>query len=288
MTERGARFALVGDPVSHSVSPAIHRAGFEALGVEASYEAVAVPTGSEVETVLRKLARSGGGNVTIPHKEAAAVAVDRPTAAVRATGACNCFWGTEGGGLAGDNTDVEGFVGAVVALLPSRGLSELDVLLLGAGGAARAVLHACLTEGAREVDVLNRTRSRARRMAREVAGEDAGSDRPRRGGVRVLEGRDELERSYDLVVNATSLGLEPVHPLPLPLDDLEVAAACDLVYRAEGTEWVRHARGLGIPARDGLEMLVRQAAASEERWFGETPPLEVLRKAARRALERAG
>lgn len=291
MADAGRRFALVGDPVAHSVSPAIHRAGFEALGVGATYEAVRVPTGAEVEGKMRELARVGGGNVTLPHKEAAARALDRPTAAVRGTGACNCFWGREDGGLTGDNTDVEGFLGAVAELLPGPppGLDERDVLLLGAGGAARAVLHACRSAGVRSVDVLNRTRSRALRMVREVAGEDAGPARPREGGaVRVLEDRGDLERSYHLVVNATSLGLEPDDALPLRLEGLEVAAVHDLVYGPEGTEWVHYARGLQIPALDGLEMLVRQAAASERQWLGEAPPLGVLREAARAGLERDG
>lgn len=265
-----ALYAVLGRPVSHTLSPALHRAAFAHLGVDAAYGALSV-AGEEVVPVMRALARSGGGgNVTLPYKERAAAALDRPSEAVRATGACNCFWGTETAELAGDNTDVEGFVGAAEGLVPGEdeGLAGLEVLLLGAGGAARAVLHGCLRSGASRIDLLNRTTSRAEEVARDVG---PGGDR-----VRVLEGRREAAERYDLAVNATSLGVDPGDPLPLDLSELEAGGAFDLVYGRETTDWVRHARRLGLPARDGRAMLVRQAAASVERWTGREVPREVL------------
>ncbi len=265
-----ALYAVLGRPVSHTLSPTLHRAAFAHLGVDAAYGALSVADG-EVAAVMGALARSGGGgNVTLPHKERAAAALDRASEAVRATGACNCFWATETGDLAGDNTDVEGFVGAAEGLLPGEGegLAGREVLLLGAGGAARAVLHGCLRSGASRVDLLNRTTSRAEEVAREVG---PGGDR-----VRVLEERRDAAGRYDLAVNATSLGVDPGDPLPLDLSELEVGGAFDLVYGRETTGWVRHARRLGLPARDGREMLVRQAAASVERWTGRQVPREVL------------
>jgi shikimate dehydrogenase len=99
------------------------------------------------------------------------------------------------------------------------------------------------------------------------------------GEVRVLAGPGAVEGPYGLVVNATSLGLDPDDPLPLELDALEAGAAFDLVYGPEGTPWSRQARRRGIPARDGREMLVRQAAASLRRWLGRDPPLSALREA---------
>lgn len=266
-------FALLGRPVAHSASPALHGAAFRGMGVDAVYGALDAAE-AEVAPAMRLLARSGGGgNVTLPHKERAAAALDRPSASVRATGACNCFWGTADGELAGDNTDGEGFLGAVAELVPGEreGLEGLEVLLLGAGGGARAVLHACLRSGAARVDLLNRTRSRAEAAAREVGRGD--------GRVRVLGDRSEAASRYGLAVNATSLGVEEDDPLPLDLSGLEVLGAFDLVYGPRETGWVRHARRLGIPARDGREMLVRQAAASQERWLGRSAPLEVLRRA---------
>lgn len=276
-------FVLLGSPVDHSLSPALHSAAFAALDEDAVYAPLETRSG-ELGAVMRAAARRGGGNVTLPHKEAAAEALDRRSDAVEATGACNCFWG-EDGTLAGDNTDVEGFLDAVAGLVPasdrSDDLRRRRVLLLGAGGAARAVLHGLDRRGAGRVDVLNRTRGRAVRMAGAVAGEDL--------GVRVLEGREEATDRYDLVVNATSLGVAPDDRLPLELEGLEVGAAFDLVYGRDGTRWTRHARRLGIPARDGLGMLVGQAVASLRRWLGRDLPPELpehMDAAARSALER--
>jgi SAM-dependent methyltransferase len=159
-----------------------------------------------------------------------------------------------------------------------EGLAGRRVLLLGAGGGARAVLHACREEEVEAVHVLNRTVANAEAAVREVGGGD------RRFSV--LAGREGLDARYDLVVNATSLGLDAEDPLPMELADLEVGAAFDLVYGPAGTAWTRHARRLGIPARDGLEMLVRQAAASLRRWLGVEPPVEAMRRAARSAADR--
>jgi shikimate dehydrogenase len=265
--------------VAHSLSPALHAASFEALGMDAVYAALRV-LDEELESVMRVVARQGGGgNVTLPHKERAAAVVDDPSEAVRATGACNCFWGDGTGELRGDNTDVSAFTEASRSVR-TEGPVDARILLLGAGGAARAVLRGALSAGAREVHVLNRTVERAFRMASDVAARG-----PEEGGrVRVLESRDEADVPYDLVVNATSLGIDPDDPLPLELADREVRAVLDLVYGPEETAWVRRARELDIRARDGLEMLVLQGAASVERWTGQRPPLQPMRRAARRRI----
>lgn len=283
-------FVLLGSPVDHSLSPALHQAAFRALEADAVYAAVEAEA-AEVEPVMRAVARSGGGNVTLPHKERAAEAVDRASRAVEATGACNCFWRTPDGDLAGDNTDVEGFLAAVAGLLPDAtapaeeggGLAGRRVLLLGAGGGARAVLHGLDRVGAGRVDVLNRTRERADRMVERVPGGEL--------DARVLRRREDAAGRYDLVVNATSLGLEPDDRLPVELGELEAGAVFDLVYAPGGTRWSRHARSLGVPARDGLEMLVRQAAASLRRWMDAEPPpeaTEAMRDAARAAAGPGG
>lgn len=271
-------FALLGSPVSHSVSPVIHRAAFGALGLEATYVAVEVFSG-ELETAVRAWARGGGGNVTLPYKRRVARLLDRASAEVSSTGSCNCFWWEAEGALAGDNTDVAGFRSAVRELLGENGLGGGRVILLGAGGAARAVLAACVEEGVGRVDLLNRTAERARRMANEVAGSG--------GLVRTLTEPGESEPPYDLVVQATSLGLQPTDPLPPSAADLGGRAALDLVYARRETRWTREARAAGLPARDGLAMLVYQAVLSIRRWFpGVEPPYEAMRRAAERALGR--
>lgn len=272
-------FALLGDPVAHSLSPALHAAAFEALGMDAVYTALRVLEG-ELASVMRAVARQGGGgNVTLPHKERAAALVDDPSEAVRATGACNCFWGDGAGGLRGDNTDVVAFTEASRSVR-TEGPADATILLLGAGGAARAVLLGALSAGAREVHVLNRTVERAVRMVSEVAERESGDGER----ARVLGSRDEADVPYDLVVNATSLGIDPDDALPLDLVDREVGAVLDLVYGPNETAWVRRARELEIRAHDGLEMLVLQGAASVERWTGRRPPLEPMRRAVRKRI----
>ncbi len=269
VTARSRVFALVGDPVAHSFSPVIQNAAMQGTGMDGVY--VAVRAGAdEMVALVRGLARAGGGgNITLPHKEKAATVVEAPSAAVRKTGACNTFWLQEGK-IHGDNTDVEGFSRAVEAFLGSPPRIP-RVLVLGAGGAARACLVALMDRGAREIHLLNRTGERARAVARRIGGEK----------VRVLEDRRAVEgESYDLVVNTTRLGLEPDDPTPLDLGVLERAGAVmDLAYGPGETRLVKEAREMGIRAADGSEMLLQQGAVAFERWWGVAPPLELMRAA---------
>jgi shikimate dehydrogenase len=262
------RFGLLGDPVSHSLSPTIYRAAFRHFGIQASYEAVLVPRGrpGSLARAMADLAASGGGNVTVPHKLEAAVLVDIGLPASRRTGACNCFWMDEAGRLVGDNTDVGGFLRAL-RQLEGLDLPGAAVLLLGAGGAARAVAVACGEAGAGSIAVRNRRSDKAREMIHGV-----GLERT----ARVVAEGEVRDRSYDLVVNATSLGLSADDPLPLRLDGVDARYAMDLVYGPEGTAWTAHAAGLGIPTCDGLWMLVNQAILSVERWFGPQTDVEGL------------
>lgn len=266
-------FAILGKPVAHSLSPAIQNAALRAAGLDGRYVAIACEA-ADVAPVMRTLARAGGGgNVTVPHKRRAAAALDDPTAAVGRTGACNTFWG-EGARILGDNTDVEGARRALRALLagPARGIR---VLLAGAGGGARAAVAALIDEGAAEVHVINRTLARARAMAGEVG--DA--------RVRVVSDARTLEgRAFDLVLNATSLGLDRRDPLAVDLGRLgPVGAVMDMVYAPSGTPLTAAARTRGIPAMDGGEMLLRQGAAAFERWWGREAPLSAMREALERA-----
>ena len=261
--------SLLGDPVNHSLSPITQNAAFQAAGVDGTYVALRCEQ-RDLAGFIQGISRAGGGgNVTLPHKERAAAVLDVASEAVKRTGACNTFWG-ENGRVHGDNTDVEGFKRAAGLFLdgPPEGFR---VLLLGAGGAARASLVALLDEGVREVVILNRSTERARAVARRIGG-----DR-----VRVADGTIPIEgEHFDLVLNATRLGLEEGDPLPFELSRLERAAAViDLVYGPAGTPFVRAASGLGIRATDGGEMLVQQGAVAFERWWGLPAPLEAMREA---------
>lgn len=265
-------FALLGDPVSHSLSPAFQNAAFRAAGLDAVYVALRCAADA-LPGLLRGIARAGGGgNVTVPHKSLAARAVDRPSGAVLRTGACNAYW-MEDEAVHGDNTDVAGAAAAVAALL-GRAPAGARVLLLGAGGAASAALCALADAGAERIVIANRTPERARGLA----------GRFRTPGVRVDVADSAAALAgerFDLAVHCTSLGLRPDDALPLDPEAarVSVGAALDLVYARGETRWVREMRARGVPAADGKEMLLQQGAAAFRRWWGTEPPLEVMRAA---------
>lgn len=260
--------ALLGNPVRHSLSPSFQNAAIQAAGLDAAYLALRC-TPSALPTMLHGIASAGGaGNITVPHKEAAASAVQRATDAVLRTGACNTFW-SEDGSIHGDNTDVAGFLKALESLLGGSPAGA-RVLLLGAGGSATAVVYALASARASEIVVTNRTPERARALCERMAGERIPLQMRSIGSV--------ASESFDLVVNATSVGLRPEDPLPLSLDSGPAfSAAFDLVYAPERTPWINALRFRGVPAEDGLEMLLHQGAAAFERWFGIEAPLQAMR-----------
>jgi shikimate dehydrogenase len=259
--------ALLGDPVSHSLSPAFQNAAFREAGVDGVYLALRCDA-AEVPGLLRGIARAGGGgNVTIPHKGVAARAVERRTDAVARTDACNTYW-SEKGEVWGDNTDVAGVTESVRSLLggPPRGARAL---VIGAGGAARATVAALAAGGAGEVVVVNRTPERSRSLVERF--EDA--------PVRGARWEELTGEAFDLAVNATSLGLHPSDPLPADPSTLRAAAALDLVYAPGGTRWLHALQAAGVPAIDGIEMLIHQGVASFRRWWGVEPSVDAMRAA---------
>ncbi|HEU0012759.1 MAG TPA: shikimate dehydrogenase [Longimicrobium sp.] len=261
-------YALLGDPVGHSLSPAFQNAAFRALGLDAVYVALRC-SAEDVPGLVRGIARAGGGgNVTVPHKETAARAVDVASEAVRITGACNAFW-LQDGAVHGDNTDVEGAEQALRRLLgdaPPR-----SALLVGAGGSARALLLALIRLGAQRVVIINRSPARAAELRARFEGMGA--------AIEVRSPADDLSReSFDVAVNSTPLGMREGDALP-PTGGARFAAAFDAVYSRAGTRWVAELAGRGIPALDGKEMLLHQGAGAFRRWWGVEPPLEVMRAA---------
>ncbi len=259
-------FALLGDPVAHSFSPSMQNAAMRAHGLDAVYVALRIAH-ADVRPVLRALALAGGGgNVTVPHKVEAAAALDGRTKAVLATGACNTFW-CEAGRVVGDNTDVHGFVTAVQRL--AGPLHGGHVLVMGAGGAAAAVVHGLAEAGADRVTLVNRTTARAQELAVRF---------PSVARVATLDNLTDTH--FDLVVNSTSLGLRAADPLPLDLDALPLpGAVMDLVVAHGMTRFARAAAERGIPAADGREMLLHQGSAAFTAWFGVPAPLEAMRVA---------
>ena len=257
---------VLGHPVAHSRSPAMHNAAFAELGLDWLYVKLPVPPALFEETV-RALPASGyrGANVTIPHKIAALGLADRATPAARGAGAANTLTFAGDGAIEADNTDAGGFLDAVGGSPRGR-----TALVLGAGGAGRAVAWALREEGAAQVAVWNRTPERAIELARELEVDHV---------VRPM--------AADIVVNTTSVGLEPEGGrgeaiAALGIDGLEPpAVVVDLVYAAATTPVLAWGERKGARLVDGLEVLVRQGARSFELWTGRSAPLEVMRSAVR-------
>jgi shikimate dehydrogenase len=258
-------FALLGNPVAHSLSPAMHTAAFRALGIDATYVAIPVTT-DELEPMMRALVRTGGGgNLTVPHKRAGARWVRHPDGSPLRS--CNTFWGGTSNQLAGAETDSEGIRQAWQQLGSPKG----SWLLIGTGGSALAAARAAAGIGAR-VQIHSRSSDRARAFEAELQalGIETG-DGPAPPGV---------------VVNCTPLGLKPDDPLPLAVARVPPsAAAIDLVYRPGGTGWTRALAARGVRVVDGQPVLVGQGAAAFSCWFPDLePPIEVMRAAVARAL----
>ncbi len=263
---------IIGDPVAHSLSPAMHNAACRALGINAVYVALPLPAPA-VTTVLQAFAATGvAGNVTVPHKEAVERSVARKTDVCARAGACNTFW-TENGELVGDNTDVAGVSNALAALGGQGGAKVRRWLVIGTGGSARAVAVAAADAG-----VALWVRSRHPDRARDFVAWAKGL------GVRAEAAHGPVE--VDTAINATPLGRADGDALPIDPKDLRgVRVALDLVYARGATRWVRMLQGKGVTAGDGREVLVHQGAAAFTRFFPGTPaPIDVMRAAVERAL----
>jgi shikimate dehydrogenase len=260
------RLAVLGHPVSHSRSPAMQNAALEALELEDwSYRAIdAAPEAFEM--TVRELAEVGyaGVNVTVPHKEAALALADEASEASQQIGAANTLV-FDGKRIEAHNTDADGLLASLPD--PPRGRRTL---VLGAGGAARAVLWALLWEGA-VVEVWNRTPQRAETICAEL------------GGTAVTAPR---QSEYDLIVNTSAAGLggeDPFEHLPLERGGFnDHQTVVDMVYGERYSRLLKAAEGHGAATVDGLEILVQQGARSLEIWTGRRPDLDVMRAAAAR------
>jgi shikimate dehydrogenase len=261
------RLAVLGHPVGHSRSPAMHSAALAELGLAAewSYSAIDLAP-DEFEPRVREMAREGfaGANVTVPHKGAALALADSLSETAREIGAANTL-SFDGGEIHADNTDAQGLLDA----LPGP-LSGKRALVLGAGGAARAAVWALAREGA-EVAVWNRTALRAEHLCAELGG--APAEAPEQGG-------------FELIVNTTAAGLRGEDPFAeLPLEAaafLPAQTVVDLVYGERPSPLLAAAAAAGANVVDGIEVLVRQGALSLRIWTGREPSLGAMRSAARR------
>jgi shikimate dehydrogenase len=260
-TPRTPAACLIGWPAAHSRSPLIHHYWLRTLGIQGGYVIEAVPPEDLRDFVLRLSLRGFvGANVTIPHKESV-LALSVPDARAKAVGAANTLWFADGE-LRATNTDVEGFIGNLDASAPGWDQAD-EALVLGAGGAARAVVFGLLERGIKRVHLANRTMVRAETLARQFG-----------PSVQPLPWQaigDVLPRAR-LLVNTTSLGMHgqpslDVDVVPLP----QSAVVADLVYVPLVTPLLAAAKARGLKTADGLGMLLHQAVRGFELWFGRRP-----------------
>ena len=257
----------MGWPVSHSLSPRLHGFWLDRYGIDGTYEALPVEP-DQVHDRLRTLAADGfaGTNVTVPHKEAALAAVDRVTDRARRIGAVNTVVAEADGTLSGDNTDGFGFLENLKDHAPDWRADGGPAVVLGAGGAARAIVAALVDNGAPDVRLVNRTLSRAETLAMDI------------GGPVTAVPWDQLAQSLDgagLLVNTTSLGMAGKSPLEIALSSLPAAAlVTDIVYTPLMTGLLQAAAANGNPIVDGIGMLLHQARPGFAAWFGVEPEVD--------------
>lgn len=257
------RACVIGYPVAHSRSPLIHGYWLREYKIDGDYVRHEVRP-EEIDSFLKNFAASGfvGCNVTLPHKEAAARNATHARPVVRALGVANTLW-LENGALHADNSDVAGFLAHLDDSLPGWLAKTKHAVVLGAGGAARAVVYGLKERGVGRITIVNRSRARAQQLVDELK---------LNASIAGFEKLPELLASADLLVNTTSLGMKGQPPLDMDLENLKTGAAvCDVVYVPLETELLKQARERGHPIVDGLGMLLHQAVAGFERWFGVKP-----------------
>ncbi len=272
---------LIGDPVAHSVSPAFQNAAFRHYGLADQYMLWPTPL-ADLGTRVNELRSEGmrGANVTIPHKLAVVPLLDELDAAAAAVEAVNTIVRDETGRLRGLNTDVPGFLRSLTMVDVDPG--GADCVLLGAGGAARAVAYALVDAGVRSLTVVNRTPERAEALLADVL-----AVTEREPELRFLGPDDsdfkQIIAEASILVNATSVGLDK-QTSPLAMERIEPHLfVVDLIYGR--TPLLQMAEQRGARTQDGLEMLVQQGALAFEAWTGLSAPIDVMRIAAQQALE---
>jgi shikimate dehydrogenase len=257
------RACVIGWPIEHSRSPLIHNYWLRTYGIDGAYTKEAVRP-EEVGEFLKSLAANGfvGCNVTVPHKEAAFAAADEKEASARAVGAANTLW-LEGKKLVAANTDTYGFMTHLELTAPGWDARDAPVSILGAGGAARAIVYGFLEAGVGEVRVFNRTRERADALARHFGARVKSFDWSERG---------RRSRKSGVLVNATTIGMNGAGSLDIDFHAFDSSCVvADIVYVPLETELIVRAKGRGLRTVDGLGMLLHQAVPGFEKWFGVRP-----------------
>lgn len=272
-------FGIIGDPVENSLSPAIHRLFFDQCGIDAEYRRFPAKK-EELRERLRELRERNisGFNVTHPHKQAVIEFLDDIDLPAKEAGAVNTVV-CKGGRWIGTNTDGTGFIASLKEHVPDIG--GISTLIIGAGGAARAIYRALLEEGAKRIDVANRHPDRAAWMVERLNGGRAESR------VMTLEDCERRLSGYGLVVQTTPVGMAPLDGrAPVSLRHLsDKALVIDIIYHPKETVFLREARRMGAKTANGLPMLLHQAAFAFQKWFGHLPDIAPVREKIDQILE---
>ncbi len=267
----GKTFAVIGDPINHSLSPNIHSAAFRELNLDCSYIAYRIPKGELEEGIegLKKI-KIAGFNVTIPHKVEMMKYLEKIDESCSVIGAVNTVTNTDGI-LKGYNTDMDGFLDPFKK--KNLNIVDTNVLLLGAGGAARAIVAGFAKEKAKNITIANRTLENAKNLSEfsEKLGLSANAI--------TLEDVKDSAKEYDIIVNATSIGLKN-ESSPISLDGInEKTIVYDIVYMPMHTDFLKKAKEKNAVVIFGYEMLLGQAVRAFEIWHGMEAPYNAMKKA---------
>lgn len=270
---------VIGDPIEHSLSPVMHNEAFKQAGIQGSYEKVRV-TSDELPSFMNELKESdyAGCNVTIPHKVAVIPLLDEIDQEAERIGAVNTVV-NKNGKLIGYNTDGKGFLLGLNEKI-SRPISEMNILLIGAGGAARSIAHALLKENPKKLFIANRSVERLSLLTEDL------NDicvKP----LSLKDAEDELS-SFDVLINTTNAGMHPdIESMPIQLAQLKnEAVVCDIVYNPLKTKWLQTAEEKGAVTDNGVSMLVMQGAMAFEKWTGTFPDTKKMKQAVIEQLRR--
>ena len=263
-------FAVIGDPIDHSLSPNIHNAAFNALGMDCTYIAYRIPRGELKEGIESlKQIKISGFNVTIPHKIEMMKYIDESSEECRTIGAVNTVT-NENGKLIGYNTDMDGFLEPIKKR--NIAIKNEDVLLLGAGGAARAIVAGFAKEGAHKITIANRTKENGLELAKFAAGFGIESNEI------TLDEAGQNAGKYKFIVNATSVGLKN-EPSPISTDAISSQnIVYDIIYMPMNTDFIAQSKKNSATVIYGYEMLLGQACLAFEIWHKVKAPYDAMKK----------
>ncbi|HBB35859.1 MAG TPA: shikimate dehydrogenase [Cyanobacteria bacterium UBA8803] len=283
ITGKTKLLGVIGDPIEHSLSPVMHNAAIAHLGVDYVYLPFHIRK-EELEVAIAGFAAIGvdGFSITIPHKQAIIPLLSEVSDIARSVGAVNTVWRTDPG-WRGTNTDVAGFIAPLQA--QNRDWSKTTAVILGCGGAARAVVVGCYELGCRNIHVLGRNQQKLTEF------QESWVSSPVKVTLKVhpWERLPQLISQANLLVNTTPVGMSPkIEESPVDVEVMqkltEGAIAYDLIYTPNPTQFLQQAAQQGAIAIDGLEMLVQQGAAALEIWLGQTPPVDIMRRSLQQHL----